>query len=61
MKMPRELLNKVKSGEVQYHFIEIMGCPGGCVNGGGQPQQPGMYAIRWIFVAKRAEVLVQSG
>ncbi len=34
----RELLNKVKSGEASYHFIEIMGCPGGCVNGGGQPQ-----------------------
>lgn len=34
----RELLNKVKSGEAHYHFIEIMGCPGGCVNGGGQPQ-----------------------
>ncbi len=33
----RELLNKVKSGEVQVDFIEIMGCPGGCVNGGGQP------------------------
>ena len=37
----RELLNRVKSGEAEYHFIEIMGCPGGCVNGGGQPQQPG--------------------
>lgn len=36
----RELLNKVKSGEAEYHFIEVMGCPGGCVNGGGQPQQP---------------------
>lgn len=37
----RTLLEKVKSGEANYHFIEIMGCPGGCVNGGGQPQQPG--------------------
>lgn len=37
----RELLNKVKSGEAEYHFIEIMGCPGGCVNGGGQPQVSG--------------------
>ena len=37
----RALLNKVKNGEASYHFIEIMGCPGGCVNGGGQPQQPG--------------------
>jgi NADP-reducing hydrogenase subunit HndD len=36
----KELLNKVKSGEANYHFIEIMGCPGGCVNGGGQPQVP---------------------
>ncbi len=33
------LLNRVKNGE-QFHFIEIMGCPGGCVNGGGQPHQP---------------------
>ena len=34
----KALLEKVKSGEANYHFIEIMGCPGGCVNGGGQPQ-----------------------
>lgn len=33
------LLDRVKSGEKQYHFIEIMGCPGGCINGGGQPVQ----------------------
>ena len=31
------LLNKIKNGEADYHFIEIMGCPGGCVTGGGQP------------------------
>ncbi len=31
------LLQKVKSGEEEYDFIEIMACPGGCVNGGGQP------------------------
>lgn len=37
----RELLTKVKNGEANYHFIEIMGCPGGCVNGGGQPQYDG--------------------
>ena len=36
----RTLLESVKSGEKQYDFIEIMGCPGGCVNGGGQPVQP---------------------
>ena len=36
----KRLLDSVKSGEKTYHFIEIMGCPGGCVNGGGQPVQP---------------------
>ncbi|OQB12237.1 MAG: NADP-reducing hydrogenase subunit HndC [Firmicutes bacterium ADurb.Bin193] len=33
----RKLLESVRSGEKQYEFIEIMGCPGGCVTGGGQP------------------------
>ena len=32
-----KLLDSVRSGEKTYHFIEIMGCPGGCVTGGGQP------------------------
>jgi len=36
----RKVLDSVKSGEKNYHFIEIMACPGGCVNGGGQPVQP---------------------
>ena len=35
-----ELLRRVQSGEEKVDFIEIMACPGGCVNGGGQPQQP---------------------
>jgi len=36
----RTLLERVKSGEAHYDMIEIMACPGGCVNGGGQPIQP---------------------
>jgi NADH-quinone oxidoreductase subunit G/NADP-reducing hydrogenase subunit HndD len=32
-----KLLDKVRSGEASYHFIEVMGCEGGCINGGGQP------------------------
>ena len=32
-----ELLDAIKRGEKQYDFIEIMGCPGGCITGGGQP------------------------
>lgn len=35
-----KILDKVKNNEGDYHFIEIMCCPGGCVNGGGQPIQP---------------------
>ena len=31
------IINQIRSGEKQYDFIEIMACPGGCVNGGGQP------------------------
>ncbi len=31
------LLDKIRDGERKYHFIEVMGCPGGCVTGGGQP------------------------
>lgn len=53
----RTLLNKVKSGEAQYHFIEIMGCPGGCVNGGGQPQQPGSVRNFTDIRALRAKAL----
>lgn len=36
----KKVLEMVKSGEKNYHFIEIMACPGGCINGGGQPVQP---------------------
>ncbi len=36
----RKLLNSIRSGEATYDFIEIMACPGGCVNGGGQVIQP---------------------
>jgi NADP-reducing hydrogenase subunit HndD len=33
----RLVLDKIRSGEADYHFIEIMACPGGCIGGGGQP------------------------
>lgn len=36
----KRLLEKVRKGEADYQFIEVMACPGGCVNGGGQPTQP---------------------
>ena len=33
----RKIMEDIKAGKSKYHFIEIMACPGGCVNGGGQP------------------------
>ena len=41
----RKLLNKIRSGEANYHIIEIMACPGGCIDGGGQPYMHGNYEI----------------
>ena len=35
----KALVEKVKSGELSYHFVEIMTCPGGCIGGGGQPRR----------------------
>jgi len=37
MKNARVLMDDIRAGKSQYHFIEIMGCPGGCIAGGGQP------------------------
>lgn len=39
LKNAAKVLDSVKNGEKDYHFIEIMCCPGGCINGGGQPVQ----------------------
>ncbi|MDD3278867.1 MAG: [FeFe] hydrogenase, group A [Lachnospiraceae bacterium] len=33
-----EMIRRIKNGEKQYHFIEVMTCPGGCIGGGGQPK-----------------------
>ena len=51
------LMDQIKNGTSEYLFIEIMGCPGGCINGGGQPIQ---HAVVRNFVdlkARRAEAL----
>ena len=34
----RSVIERVRSGQAQYHFIEVMTCPGGCIGGGGQPR-----------------------
>ncbi len=53
----KALLKKVKAGEANYHFIEVMGCPGGCVNGGGQIIQPAEVRNFTDIRAERAKVL----
>ncbi|WP_313130203.1 NADH-dependent [FeFe] hydrogenase, group A6 [Anaerocolumna sp.] len=57
LKNAKELLTKVKNGEADYHFIEIMGCPGGCVNGGGMPQVPANVRNFTDVRSLRAKVL----
>ena len=56
----KELLEKVNAGEADYHFIEIMGCPGGCVNGGGQPQVTADVRNFVDYKALRAKVLYDN-
>ena len=53
----KKLLDMVKNGEKDYTFIEVMACPGGCVNGGGQPHQPGYVRNFTDLRAERAKAL----
>ncbi len=59
----RVLLDQIREGKSKYHFIEIMCCPGGCVNGGGQPTVRRCFLpnedvdIMDTYVAKRAAAL----
>jgi NADP-reducing hydrogenase subunit HndD len=48
----RELLEAIKSGKERIHFMEVMGCPGGCIGGGGQP-----IPTNTDIIKKRAEAL----
>lgn len=52
-----EIMKKVRSDEADWTFIEIMGCPGGCVNGGGQPIQPQYVRDTVDLKAVRAKAL----
>ena len=56
----RKLLDDVKAGKKNYHFIEVMACPGGCVNGGGQPTQPASVRNFVDLKAKRAAALYEE-
>ena len=61
--MAKKLLNMIKAGDEAVKdvvFIEIMGCPGGCVNGGGQPIQPAKVRMNTDLRAVRAAVLYRD-
>ena len=60
LKNANEVLAKVKKGEADYHFIEIMCCPGGCINGGGQPIQPASVRNFTDLKAERAKALYEE-
>lgn len=52
----RKVLEKIQKGEVNYQAIEIMACPGGCINGGGQPYIHGDSSI----IEKRMQAIYQE-
>ncbi len=66
MKNAKILMDEIRAGKSKYHFIEIMGCPGGCVAGGGQPYVKPCFLpnedadILDTYKAKRAAALYQE-
>ncbi|MEG1613151.1 MAG: NADH-dependent [FeFe] hydrogenase, group A6 [Clostridia bacterium] len=56
----RNLLELIKAGKADYHFIEIMSCPGGCVNGGGQPIQDAFTRNNSNIQALRAKAIYDT-
>ncbi len=54
------LMDKVRAGTADYTFIEIMCCPGGCINGGGQPTQPASVRNFTDLKALRAKALYEN-
>ncbi|MHB1314556.1 MAG: NADH-dependent [FeFe] hydrogenase, group A6 [Christensenellales bacterium] len=64
LKGAKLLMDQLKNGESPYHFIEIMGCPGGCIMGGGQPRSsdPDVRAkrLRGLYTEDESKVLRKS-
>lgn len=59
-KNAKKLLNDIKAGKLDVQFVEVMACPGGCVNGGGQPIQPAVVRNNVDLRAVRASVLYNA-
>lgn len=54
LKAARSMMDRVRAGTADYHFIEVMACPGGCIGGGGQP-----VPVNWDIRKKRREALLE--
>ncbi|HEX73032.1 MAG TPA: ferredoxin, partial [Candidatus Hydrogenedentes bacterium] len=60
----KRLLDKVVNGEKEFHLIEVMACPGGCIGGGGQPYPPQGYRFldrRLLAARAKALYAIDSG
>ncbi|MGE5473574.1 MAG: NADH-dependent [FeFe] hydrogenase, group A6 [Ignavibacteriales bacterium] len=53
----RKLMDKIRNGEGNYHFIEVMACPGGCVTGGGQPIRSSKDLAKMNLKEERAKAI----
>ena len=66
MKNAKVILEQIKNGTCKYDFVEVMGCPGGCINGGGQPYVTPLFLpneddnIQDTYIQKRASVLYEE-
>jgi NADP-reducing hydrogenase subunit HndD len=64
LKGAAELMEQIKAGASPYHFIEVMGCPGGCISGGGQPRPVNdairMQRLRAIYREDEGKVMRKS-
>lgn len=52
----RKIMDEIKSGISKYDFVEVMACPGGCINGGGQPRSKGSVEV----LTKRMEAIYKE-
>lgn len=56
----RQIMEMIKRGECDYHFVEIMSCPGGCINGGGQPIKTAYERNNENIIEKRADIVYKT-
>jgi iron only hydrogenase large subunit-like protein len=56
----KKLIKELEAGEVMYDFVEVMACPSGCINGGGQPKGDVEKRLKYIYELDRTLPIRQS-